>query len=213
MGVTIVSKNAIFREALARTCSERGFWVSGIWDHLSDLSRVDIRDVVLLHLTEDFDEMSAKIADLTRANTGLRIILLVPSRKLDEIAAGCADLVTAVIPDIESADTLFSVLCLAQLGYKTSCPRKPSTSAIPAATVAREAPRAAPVEAEQRQCSSLSKREAAILAHLCSGGSNKSIANALRISDATVKVHLRMAFRKIGVSNRTQAALWATQNL
>ncbi|MFC2968698.1 response regulator transcription factor [Acidimangrovimonas pyrenivorans] len=59
----------------------------------------------------------------------------------------------------------------------------------------------------------LTDRESVILGHLCAGHPNKMIARSLKISDATVKVHLRTVFRKIGVSNRTQAALWASRHL
>lgn len=59
----------------------------------------------------------------------------------------------------------------------------------------------------------LTDRETSILVGISLGQSNKEIANNLSISDATVKVHLRAAFRKLGVTNRTQAAVWAMQNL
>jgi two-component system, NarL family, nitrate/nitrite response regulator NarL len=58
----------------------------------------------------------------------------------------------------------------------------------------------------------LSPREAQILRHLTSGDSNKAIARALAISEATVKVHLKALLRKVRVSNRTQAAVWAMNN-
>lgn len=57
-----------------------------------------------------------------------------------------------------------------------------------------------------------SKREREILLHLCEGSSNKTIARALQLSEATVKIHLKTLFGKIGVPNRTQAAIWATTN-
>jgi two-component system nitrate/nitrite response regulator NarL len=44
------------------------------------------------------------------------------------------------------------------------------------------------------------------------GASNKAIARVLKITEATVKVHLRAVLRKIRVNNRTQAAIWATNN-
>ncbi|WP_433989773.1 response regulator transcription factor [Sulfitobacter sp. TBRI5] len=59
----------------------------------------------------------------------------------------------------------------------------------------------------------LSKREVAILARLLDGFSNKEIANALGIADTTVKVHVRSIFQKTGAKNRTQAAIWASENL
>ena len=42
---------------------------------------------------------------------------------------------------------------------------------------------------------------------------NKQIARALGITERTVKVHLGNVFRRIGVADRTSAALWARENL
>jgi two-component system nitrate/nitrite response regulator NarL len=60
--------------------------------------------------------------------------------------------------------------------------------------------------------SGLSARELEILRHLASGRANKVIANDLRITEATVKVHVKGILRKIGATNRTQAAIWAIHN-
>jgi len=46
---------------------------------------------------------------------------------------------------------------------------------------------------------------------LTEGAPNKSIARQLGITEATVKIHVKSLIRKIGVQNRTQAALWAIQ--
>ena len=56
----------------------------------------------------------------------------------------------------------------------------------------------------------LSKREREVLALLADGSSNSEIAKELFISEVTVKVHLRHIYKKLGVRNRTQAALRAT---
>ena len=48
---------------------------------------------------------------------------------------------------------------------------------------------------------------------LAEGHSNKVIANKIDIAVATVKVHVNSIFRKIGTSNRTQAAIWARNNI
>ena len=58
----------------------------------------------------------------------------------------------------------------------------------------------------------LSQRELDIIRHLADGHSNKTIANELSITEATVKVHLKTVLRKIGVANRTQVAIWAVQH-
>jgi two-component system nitrate/nitrite response regulator NarL len=41
------------------------------------------------------------------------------------------------------------------------------------------------------------------------GGSNKVLAHRLQITEATVKVHLKSMLKKLGISNRTQIAMWA----
>jgi two-component system nitrate/nitrite response regulator NarL len=58
----------------------------------------------------------------------------------------------------------------------------------------------------------ISPREQEILQLLVTGASNKLIAIRLGIMEATVKVHLKTLLRKIDVSNRTQAAIWAMTN-
>jgi two-component system nitrate/nitrite response regulator NarL len=57
--------------------------------------------------------------------------------------------------------------------------------------------------------SQLSERERCVFRSLVEGDSNKVIASKCGISEATVKVHVKAVLRKIGVSNRTQAAIWA----
>ena len=55
----------------------------------------------------------------------------------------------------------------------------------------------------------LSPREHQILQCLVAGHPNKVIARELDIAEATVKVHIKGLLRKVKVSNRTQAAIWA----
>jgi transcriptional regulator EpsA len=59
----------------------------------------------------------------------------------------------------------------------------------------------------------LSSREQEILDWVCRGGTNAEIATALEISPFTVKNHVQRIFRKIGVSNRTQAAAKYSESL
>jgi DNA-binding NarL/FixJ family response regulator len=47
---------------------------------------------------------------------------------------------------------------------------------------------------------------------VASGLANKQIARRLGISEKTVKGHLTQVFQAIGVTDRTQAALWAERN-
>ena len=59
----------------------------------------------------------------------------------------------------------------------------------------------------------LTRREMEILDVLASGAKNEEIANKLFISPHTVRTHLYTIYRKIQVSNRLQAVLWASKNL
>jgi DNA-binding NarL/FixJ family response regulator len=59
----------------------------------------------------------------------------------------------------------------------------------------------------------LSERELQVLRLAGKGMANKQIGRALGISERTVKVHLGNVFRRIGVADRTSAALWARENL
>lgn len=58
---------------------------------------------------------------------------------------------------------------------------------------------------------SLSAREMQTLEQLCIGISNKEIARNLNIQEVTVKLHVKNLLAKLGVSNRTQAALLAKE--
>jgi DNA-binding NarL/FixJ family response regulator len=58
----------------------------------------------------------------------------------------------------------------------------------------------------------LTAREREVLALVAEGLPNKLIARRLAISEKTVKAHLTSIFHAVGVSDRTQAALWAERN-
>ncbi len=58
----------------------------------------------------------------------------------------------------------------------------------------------------------LTTRESEVLRLVKDGLANKQIARRLDISERTVKAHLTSAFARIGVTDRTQAALWAQRN-
>ena len=58
----------------------------------------------------------------------------------------------------------------------------------------------------------LSEREREVLGMVARGLPNKLIARELQISEKTVKAHLTSVYRTIGVTDRTQAALWAEWN-
>ena len=66
-------------------------------------------------------------------------------------------------------------------------------------------PTALPVE-------NLTEQETVVLKLIVEGFSNEAIAETLSISRSTVKTHVSHIFRKLGVSDRTQAAVWAMRH-
>jgi DNA-binding NarL/FixJ family response regulator len=64
----------------------------------------------------------------------------------------------------------------------------------------------------ERDRPELSERERQVLRCVAQGKPNKLIARELGISEKTVKTHLTHIFQQIGVTDRTQAALWAREN-
>lgn len=65
---------------------------------------------------------------------------------------------------------------------------------------------------DKEKIDSLTKREMEVLIKISNGMSNKEIANNLNISERTVKNHISNIFKKIDVSDRTQAAVFAIRN-
>jgi DNA-binding NarL/FixJ family response regulator len=59
----------------------------------------------------------------------------------------------------------------------------------------------------------LSARELEVLRLVAKGLANKQIGRTLGISERTVKVHVGHVFRRIGVADRTSAAMWARDNI
>ncbi len=65
------------------------------------------------------------------------------------------------------------------------------------------------VREDARLLEDLTEREATVLRLIAEGLNNEEIADVLVVSLSTVKTHVNHIFRKLGVSDRTQAALWA----
>ena len=67
-------------------------------------------------------------------------------------------------------------------------------------------------DVDKDKIDSLTKRELEVLIQVASGMFNKEIATSLDISERTVKNHISNIFKKIDVSDRTQAAVFAIKN-
>ncbi|WP_202899869.1 response regulator [Acidovorax sp. JHL-3] len=84
----------------------------------------------------------------------------------------------------------------------------PEVDALESPVSGKVHPEAAPDTVEQR--TPLSPREEDVLREIARGSSNKEIARALDIAETTVKIHVQHILRKLGLSSRVQAAVYAS---
>ncbi len=79
-----------------------------------------------------------------------------------------------------------------------------------AAFQSQGAPEPEPAPEEAEPAPQLSPREEEVLREIARGASNKEIARALDIAETTVKIHVQHILRKLGLSSRVQAAVYAS---
>ena len=107
------------------------------------------------------------------------------------------------------SDVLASAIERAMLGESTISPEMTGklVSAFQALQAGPEADTAIP---PADPANLLSPREQQILAEIALGASNKEIARTLGIAETTVKIHVQHILRKLNLSSRVQAAVYAT---
>jgi DNA-binding NarL/FixJ family response regulator len=135
------------------------------------------------------------------------------------VAANDRDVRVVVLTSFADRDQIMAALDAGASGYllKDAEPEEITRGIRSAARgEAPLAPKAArevlAARGERRPTADLSKREEDVLRLVAQGHPNKVIARKLSISEKTVKAHLTHIFQRIGVSDRTQAALWAQRN-
>ena len=155
-------------------------------------------EVVLMDLEMprvDGVEATRRILD---SDDGARVVILTSfsdrERIIDALDAGA---IGYLLKDAEPADLVNGVRAAA---------RGESPLAPKAATEVLSARR------ERRPSAELTQREREVLALIGEGLPNKLIARRLEISEKTVKAHITRIFQAIGVTDRTQAALWAQRH-
>lgn len=150
------------------------------------------------------------IPALKEAAPQVRIVMLTVSENAEDLAAalraGADGYVLKTVESDQLTDTLLKVL----QGESVISPAM-MTKLV---SVFRERPApGAPVPPEPVAGPSpdlLSPREREILLLIAHGDSNKLIARALDIAETTVKIHVQHILRKLGLSSRVQAAVYAT---
>ena len=141
-------------------------------------------------------------AELRLSHPGVRLVVLADGFDGEAVRRAMHEGVDGYLLKEASLDVLAASLRLIALGEKV----------IPPAMATHAVKRKPVFRSEEIERAHLSDREIAVLRLLVRGDSNKAIGQELGILDATVKVHVKAALRKLGLANRTQAAIWAFQH-
>jgi DNA-binding NarL/FixJ family response regulator len=159
-----------------------------------------VPDVVLMDLQMPVvDGVTATRSIVATESTAQVVVLTSYSDSERIVAALDAGAVGYLLKDAEPADLLEGVRAVAR-GESPIHPK----AAHQLLTARSESATKTTVE--------LTPREAEVLKLVRLGLANKQIGRRLGISERTVKAHLTSAFQRIGVADRTQAALWAERN-
>ncbi len=222
----VIDQSALIREGLTRILAGTRFRISSACSDLHEISK-KVGHVgealVLLGSNAPPDEDFSELRRFKLEHEHVKIVVLSdpcgPRHLLMAISAGADGFLSKQI----SRDALLKSLDLALIGetvIPSSCLRMIIGNCERASHEIAAAPVAPDLHdhiiTESKHCEMnferlhrLSSKEQLILRCLTQGASNKSIARELNMAEATVKVHIKGILRKIRVSNRTQAAVWA----
>jgi len=211
----VVDDHKLFRRGLVALLAQDGrFSVVGEAGDAGEAQRAAARllpDLILLDNHLPGVKGIDAVAGLKEAAPMARVLMLTVSEDQDDLAAGLragADgYLLKTIDTLELADSVaraaegHTVISPEMMGKLVSLLRAPPPAPLAVA---------API-APNDPIHSLSPREGEILRLLAHGSSNKLIARELDIAETTVKIHVQNLLRKLGLSNRVHAAVYATE--
>ena len=157
-------------------------------------------DVVLMDLQMPVVEPVTATRSIIESGSSTQVVVLTSYSDSERIVAALdAGAVGYLLKDAEPVDLLEGIRAVAR-GESPIHPRA-ARQLLTART-----------RASTDGTAQLTLREAEVLRLVVKGLANKQIGRRLGISERTVKAHLTSTFQRIGVTDRTQAALWAERN-
>ncbi len=149
------------------------------------------------------------IAGLRAASPGSRVVMLTVSEDGQDLAAALRNGAQGYLLKTIDGDLLSEALRRAARGEPVVSPEM--LGKLVAAFQSQGAPEPQAPEPDEAPASPLSPREEEVLVQIARGASNKEIARTLDIAETTVKIHVQHILRKLGLSSRVQAAVYASE--
>jgi DNA-binding NarL/FixJ family response regulator len=203
--VVLVDDHAVVREGLARLVDGAAdmevVGTAADGSEVLDVVRRTRPDVVLMDLQMPGTDGVAATRAVVDAGPGPQVLVLTSFSDEERIVAALdAGAVGYLLKDAEADDVLDGIRAVSR-GESPIHPR--------AARALLGARRTGRDGSGDDPAATLTPREREVLSLVAAGLANKQIARRLGISDRTVKAHLTSVFARLGVEDRTQAALWA----
>jgi two-component system, NarL family, nitrate/nitrite response regulator NarL len=234
IATVLVGPKTLYREGLAQLLSDTGYRPSNIVTGVSDLvsDRLPRQGELLFVVgTEGSSAPHAAFSELALIRDQFpqaRVVVLGGSFDAGAVLAALRAGANGYVLNTTTRQALIAALDLVMCG-ETVLPsefaramheRRNEVAATPANHAATEEishfDRLGALRGSDQphlEARRLSRKEMTVLSRLRLGDSNKTIARTVGIAEATVKAHVKAILRKVGVKNRTQAAMWALSNL
>ncbi len=203
-------------------CFDKAGWQKGIQSVLQrqsfvSASYLDLRskearvpgyyyDVIFVQAGRDKGTLRRNLLDLRRKYPTSRFVLMLESLGITDLTFGHRMGMSAFVDERATPEQIMSSIEAAARGDLYA------SSSVIRRSLAQPAP-GEELPDEPMAPGELSQRETEVLNLVARGMSNRLIARSLFISEKTVKNHLYSIFRKIGVTDRTKAALFAVKSL
>jgi len=217
----VVHASRMFREGVKNVLTETPFepacTVASPGEVPSHMSGADDQIMAIIGAATDCEIVQAVSTTKERFPDAHVVVIGDATDTRNVVAALEADASSFVDENLDAA-ALTKVLELVALGKpvvsvdivrKNNKTKPTAADEAAASNEGQQLPQVLPNQNAARMPPHLSSREAAILDGIVQGAPNKVIAHQLNITEATVKVHVKAILRKIRVTNRTQAAIWA----
>ena len=205
IGVLIVDDHQVVRQGLRFLLEhEDGIQVIGeAADGPSAIQAVRALEptVVLLDLFLPGQDGIGVLAQIKQDRPATEVLMLTSSADDEHLLAAVRAGALAYLPKTAGVDQVVASVRAAARGESVLEPRI-------AARLVREVRQ---VAAGRRPLDQLSPRELEVLAALARGRSNRQIARTLHIGEETVKAHVSSILAKLGLADRTQAAIFGLQ--